>query len=90
MKRHPGIYKRGNIYWITYRWQGRQYFESSNSSDIDEAESKLREKKNELDAGRKPIRRGETLTVDELLDSYIAQVERPAKRLLLHRRECAI
>ena len=23
MSRHPGIYKRGNIYWITYRWQGR-------------------------------------------------------------------
>ena len=88
MKRHPGIYKRGNIYWITYRWQGRQYFESSNSSDIDKAEAKLREKKNELDAGRKPVRRGETLTVDDLLDSYIAQIEHPAtqKRYRLSQR----
>jgi integrase len=78
MKRHPGIYKRGNIYWITYRWQGRQYFESAKSSDIHVAEELLKTKKRELDDGRKPMRRSETLTVDELLDSYIAQIEHPS------------
>jgi integrase len=78
MKRHPGIYKRGNIYWITYRRQGRQYFESSHSSDIHKADALLREKKKDLDSGLIPVRVSETLTVDELLNSYIAQVEHPA------------
>jgi integrase len=77
MRRRPGIYKRGNIYWITYRWQGRQYFESAHSSDIHDAEALLLKRKGELVAGRKPMRLSETLTVDELLDSYIAQIEHP-------------
>ena len=80
MKRRPGIYKRGSIYWITYTWQGRQYFESSHSSDIHDAEALLLTKKAELTAGRKPVRLSETLTVDELLDSYITQIEHPATR----------
>jgi len=78
MKRRPGIYKRGNIYWITYTWQGRQYFESSHSSNIHDAEALLLKKKAELVAGRKPVRLSETLTFDELLDSYITQIEHPA------------
>jgi integrase len=78
MRRRPGIYKRGNIYWITYRWQGRQYFESAQSSDIRDAEALLLTRKGELVTGRKPMRRSETLTVDQLLDSYIAQIEHPA------------
>jgi integrase len=78
MRRHQGIYKRGNVYWITYRWQGRQYFESSHSSDNRDAEALLLTRKTELSAGRKPMRRSETLTVDQLLDSYIAQIEHPA------------
>lgn len=78
MRRRPGIYKRGNIYWITYRWQGRQYFESAHSADIRDADALLLKRKAELVAGRKPARLSETLTVDELLDSYITQVEHPA------------
>ena len=77
MRRGPGIYKRGSIYWITYRWQGRQYFESSHSSDLHDADALLLKRKTELEAGRKPARRSETLTVDELLNSYIAQIEHP-------------
>jgi integrase len=78
MRKRPGIYKRGGIYWITYTWQGRQYFESSHSSNIHDAEALLLKKKAELVAGRKPVRLSETLTVDELLDSYITQIEHPA------------
>jgi len=78
MKRHPGIHKRGNIYWITYRWQGRQYFESSHSSDINVAKAQLRKKESELDLGLIPVRISETVTVEQLLDLYIAQVEHPA------------
>jgi hypothetical protein len=80
MRRPPGIYKRGNIYWITYTRQGRQYFESSHSSKLVDAKDKLRKKEGELEAGLKPVRLSETLTVDELLDSYIAQIEHPATR----------
>jgi len=80
MKRRPGVYKRGSIYWITYTWRGRQYFESSHSSDILEAEAALRKKKADLDTGLKPVRVSGTLTVDELLDSYITQIEHPGTR----------
>jgi integrase len=80
MKRYPGIYKRGNVYWYTYTWQGRQYFESSHSRCIDDAQAALRKKQAELDAGLKPVRVSKTLTVDQLLDSYINQIEHPATR----------
>ncbi len=78
MKRHPGIYKRGNIYWITYTWHGRQYFESSHSTDCRDAEALHRKRRTEFELGRLAVRSSETLTVDELIDSYIAQIENPA------------
>jgi len=80
MKKHPGIYKRGNIYWFTYSRQGHQYFESSHSNDILEAKAARRKKIADLDAGLKPVKVSKTLTVDELLDSYITQIEHPATR----------
>jgi integrase len=88
MKKRPGIYKRGKIYWITYTWQGRQYFESSHSCDMRDAEVLLLKRKTELTAGRLPTRPAETLTVDELLDCYIMQIEHPAtqKRYRLSQR----
>jgi integrase len=88
MRRRPGIYKRGNIYWITYVWHGRQYFESSHSPESRDAESLLLKRKMELGLGRVAVRPSQTLTVDELLDSYIAQIENPAtqKRYKLSQR----
>ena len=88
MRRRPGIYKRGNIYWITYVWHGRQYFESSHSSESRDADSLLLKRKMELGLGRVAVRLSETLTVDELLDSYIAQIENLAtqKRYKLSQR----
>jgi integrase len=88
MKKRPGIYKRGKTYWITYMWQGRQYFESSHSSDMHDAKILLLKRKTELMSGRVPTKQSETWTVDELLDSYITQVEHPAtqKRYRLSQR----
>jgi integrase len=88
MRRRPGIYKRGNIYWITYMSHGRQYFESSHSSQSRDAESLLQTRKTELELGRVAVRPSQILTVDELLDSYIAQIENPAtqKRYKLSQR----
>jgi|ERR1700674_2899226 integrase-like protein len=59
-------------------WHGRQYFESSQSSESRDAESLLLRRKTELVSGRVAVRVSETLTVDELLDSYIAQIENSA------------
>lgn len=69
-------------------WHGRQYFESSHSSESGAAESLLFKRKAELASGRTAIRLSETLTVDQLLDSYIAQIENPAtqKRYRLSQR----
>ena len=78
MKKRRGIYKRGNIYWVIYRSDGRQRFHSTHSSDIHDAESLLENKKKERSKGCKPKRRSEAPTVDEPLDSYIAQVENSA------------
>ena len=88
MRKRPGIYKRGKIYWIAYTWQGRQYFESTHSSDIHDADTLLLKRKTELIAGRVPIRLSQTLTVNELLNSYITQIEHPAtqKRYRLSQR----
>jgi hypothetical protein len=88
MRRRPGIYKRGSIYWITYVWRGRQYFESSRSSKSCDAESLLLRRKTELGLGRVAVRPSETLTVNQLLDSYIAQIENLAtqKRYKLSQR----
>jgi integrase len=88
MRRRPGVYKRGNIYWITYTWNGRQYFESSHSSECRDAESLLLRRRAELASGRVAVRRSETLRVDELLSAYIAQIENPAtqKRYELSKR----
>jgi integrase len=88
MRRRPGIYKRGNIYWVTYTWHGRQYFESSHSSESRDAESLLLRRKAELGLGRIAVSVSDTLTVNELLDFYIAQIESPAtqKRYKLSQR----
>jgi integrase len=75
--RRAGVYKRGNIYWITYTWQGRQYFESSHSDDAREAEALLLRRRAELSGGRLAARSSEIPTVDELLNSYICQIENP-------------
>ena len=88
MRRRSGIYKRGNIYWITYTWHGRQYFESSHSPESRDAESLLLRRKTELASGRVAARLSETLTVNELLSCYIAQIENPStqKRYKLSQR----
>jgi hypothetical protein len=88
MRRRRGIYKRGNIYWITYVWHGRQYFESSHSSESRDADSLLLKRQTELCLVRVAVRPSKTLTVDELLDSYIAQIENLAtqKRYKLSQR----
>jgi integrase len=105
MKSHSGIYKRGNIYWITYMREGRQHFESVHSSRMRDATKQLKERKQQIkrdaeikkqlkrDAEKQPRNLNEQprrdlvstppsipWTVDQLLNSYIAQIENPATR----------
>jgi integrase len=69
-------------------WHGRQYFESSHSSESSDAESLLQKRKTEFELGRVAVRPSQILTVDQLLDSYIAQIENPPtqKRYKLSQR----
>ena len=78
MRRPAGVYKRGKIYWINYRWQGHQYFESSHSADIRDAEALLGRKKAELFVGVAPTRPSQILTMNELLNKYITQIPHAA------------
>jgi len=91
MRRPQGIYKRGNIYWITYMWNGRQYFKSSHSCESRDAEFLLKRRKFELDLGRIAVRPSKVLTVNQLLDCYIAQIDNPStqKRYRLSQRVLA-
>ena len=77
MRRKPGIYKRGNIYWITFTWKGRQHFRFPICSrpDIRQAETLLEQTKNEIHKGWRPTARADVPTLDQLLGSYIGQVE---------------
>ena len=72
-------------------WHGRQYFESSHSSERRNADELLLRRKTELASGRVAVRPSETLTVHALLDSYIGQIENPAtqKRYRLSQRVLA-
>jgi integrase len=79
MKKKRGtIYKHGNIYWITYTWQGHQYFESSHSTEIEDAQALLDKREQERNHGCAPKKQSEIFTVDELLDQYILQIDHPA------------
>lgn len=61
-------YRQTKRLWRRYQQVGSQR----------DAEALLLARKAELREGRKPLRLSETLTVDQLLDSYSGQIEHPA------------
>jgi integrase len=46
-----GIYKRGKIYWLTYRRNGQKFFESSRSTKHEDAVNQLKLKEGEIVKG---------------------------------------
>ncbi len=61
------IYQRGIIYYIAYRWDGREYRESARSSEFAEAEQLLATRL----AERQGQSRSEVLTFDDLAAWYL-------------------
>ena len=61
------IYQRGIIYYIAYRWDGREYRESARSSEVADAErllaTRLRERQSQARSG--------ALTFDDLAAWYL-------------------
>ena len=80
MRRRPGIYKRGNVYWVTYMLRGHQCFESSHSRKICDAEALLLKRKSEISSGGIVVSPSKVPGLADLLESYIAQIENPNTR----------
>ena len=65
------IYQRGIIYYIAYRWDGREYRESARSSEVADAErllaTRLRERQGQARSGALAVQAAKRAgkTVDE-------------------------
>lgn len=66
-----GVYKRGATYWIRYRHRGRQYRESSHSTERANALRLLRQRLAGLQQGGLPGPTEDRLTFDALAADYI-------------------
>ena len=80
MRRRPGIYKRGNVYWVTYMLRGHQCFESSHSSKVCDAETLLLKRKSEISSGGIVVSPSKVPGLADLVESYIAQIDNPNTR----------
>ena len=73
-KNSRGIYRRGNVWWITYSGpEGKQHFESAGTTLKTEAEYILTCRKKEVAEGNSPLavsRKAKQTTFNELADRY--------------------
>jgi len=70
-----GLYKRGNVWWMTYfDALGHQRFESSKSSNKRDAEKRLVDRRKEAHEGVLPAPPIKPLAVNELKERYLAFV----------------
>lgn len=77
MKNHPGIYKRGRLYWIAYGdGSGRQVRESTGSEKITDARKVLIDKKKEILDGKQPIlKKGKKVRFEDFSREYLSERE---------------
>ena len=67
-----GLYKRGNVWWLTYfDALGRQRFESSKSSNKKDAEKRLIDRRKEVHEGLLPAAPIKPLSLEELRQRYL-------------------
>src|SRR5262245_46066986 len=86
-KRGSGnIYLRGSVYWIRYWRRGREFRESSGSSNSDVAQKKLDKRMKEIWAERQGLQafvpKAEKVYVDELLDELEKDYKLNGRRAL--------
>ena len=78
-RKHKGLYKRGNVWWIRYVGpDGRTRRESSHSSKFKVAQDILVERKNKVREGNEPlpVKRIKNHSFIELADQYMVWAER--------------
>src|SRR5512139_2210851 len=77
-KRHKGLYKRGDVWWIRYAGiDGRTVRESSGSTKFRDAETLLIQRRSEIKEGKQPdVKRIANHTFNELAGQYRKWAER--------------
>jgi integrase len=68
-----GVYKRGPVYWIRYHHRGREYRESSHSTERREAVQQLKRRLADLHEGRPSALVEERVTFDHLAADYLSE-----------------
>ena len=73
MRGMGGIYKRGPVYWIRFHHRGREYRESSRSTERGEAVRLLKRRLADLHEGRPSGSVEERVTFDQLAADYLSE-----------------
>lgn len=76
MIKEPNIYRRGKIYWIRYSANGRQYRESTYSTNKSDAKLLLAKRLSEIAEGKEPASKVKNYTFEELAAAYSKWCER--------------
>lgn len=76
------IYKRGNVYWIKYYWNGKPFFESSGSKNHTDARWLLKRCEGEIADGKRPGIRYDRVRFDELAEDFLAHYRINQKKSL--------
>src|SRR5687768_7956452 len=86
--RRMALYKRGNTWWIRFRYQGQQIRRSTKTTNKHEAERFYRRVMGLIDEGKwfdRPLCRDKR--VNDMLDRYLREHSAPNKAALTHRRD---
>ena len=73
------VYQRGGTWWVQYNFRGKRYRESSESTRKVDANSLLKSRIVEMESGRHIGRCEKDLSVPELCDRYVTNLERHNK-----------
>jgi integrase len=82
VKKHRGIYQRGNIWWIKYYRNGKPYYESSKSDKITKAQRLLKKREGEIAKGELPGIYFDKVRFKDLADSLLRDYRINAKKNL--------
>src|SRR5437879_10563563 len=73
MRGNGSVYKRGTVYWVRYHHRGREYRESTRSTERADAVSLLRQRLADASQGRPGGPPEERLTFDAMAADYIEE-----------------
>ena len=81
-KHPPGIYKRGEVFWIRYARGGRKYREITGSKKITDAKRLLELRKGQIREGKIPSVRLEKIRFEELAEDFLNDYRANGRRSL--------